>query len=221
MDRTVQLAELADKVVGAEPRFDDTGQRVAVALYRMLGEGAPVFLSRLASVLGMTEEAVRDTLECCAVFYNRAGAVIGFGGLTVAEMPPHRLIVDGRKLHTWCAWDSLFLPGILGKAARVESVCPETRLPVTMTVTPDGVVELTPPTAVVSFLTPDRRFDQNVIDSFCHFVHFFQSPAAGEKWTARHPGTFLLSVDEAFTLGRLTNTRNFGEALAASVPQGG
>lgn len=221
MDDAAQLADLADKVVGAEPRFDAAGQRVAVALYRMLAEGAAVPISRLASALRIPERAAREALDCCAVYYDRAGAVIGFGGLTVAEMPPHRLIVEGRKLNTWCAWDSLFIPGILGRAARVESVCPETRLPVTMTVTSDGVVELTPPTAVVSFLTPDRRFDQNVIDSFCHFVHFFQSPAAGEKWTARHPGTFLLSVDEAFALGRLTNTRNFGEALAASVPQGG
>jgi hypothetical protein len=90
-----------------------------------------------------------------------------------------------------------------------------------MTVTPAGVADLTPPTTVVSFLTPERRFDQNVIDSFCHFVHFFQTSQAGEEWMGRHPGTFLLSVQEAFTLGRITNTRNFGDALAALVPDGG
>lgn len=221
MDGVVQLAELADKVVGAEPRFDATGQRVAVALYRMLGEGAPVPVSRLAASLGLSEDAIRDALESWAVFYDRAGAVIGFGGLTVVEMPPHRLIVNGRSLYTWCAWDSLFIPGILDKTARVESVCPVTRTPIAMTVTPAGVADLTPPTTVVSFLTPERRFDQNVIDSFCHFVHFFQTSQAGEEWTGRHPGTFLLSVQEAFTLGRLTNTRNFGDALAALVPDGG
>lgn len=221
MDGVVQLAELADKVVGAEPRFDATGQRVAVALYRLLGEGAPVAIGRLGATLDIPEDAIRSTLDSGAVFYDRTGAVIGFGGLTVAEMLPHRLIVDGRSLYTWCAWDSLFIPGILDKTARVESVCPVTRTPIAMTVTPAGVADLTPPTTVVSFLTPERRFDQNVIDSFCHFVHFFQTSQAGEEWMGRHPGTFLLSVQEAFTLGRITNTRNFGDALAAHVPDGG
>lgn len=221
MDGAAQLAELADRVVGAEPKFDATEQRVAVALYRMLGEGAPVAITRLAAALRMPEETIRTTLDCCAVFYDRTGAVVGFGGLTVVEMPPHTLIVNGRRLYTWCAWDSLFIPGILGKTAHLESLCPVTRSPVSMTVTPAGVRDLAPPTAVVSFLTPNRRFDQNVIDSFCHFVHFFQTPQAGEEWTSRHPGTFLLSVEEAFALGQLTNARNFGDALAVKSPGGG
>jgi hypothetical protein len=40
----------------------------------------------------------------------------------------------------------------------------------------------------VSFLTPDQGFDADVIQSFCHFVHFFASREAGETWTAEHPG---------------------------------
>jgi hypothetical protein len=34
------------------------------------------------------------------VFFDDKGAVIGFGGLTVVEMPPHRFVVDGRTLYT-------------------------------------------------------------------------------------------------------------------------
>lgn len=46
-----------------------------------------------------------------------------------------------------------------------------------------------------------------------HFVHFFASAETGRRWTAAHPGTFLLTLDDAFALGRLVNARNFEEVL--------
>ncbi len=52
--------ELADKIVGAVPRLDAAGQKIAVALYRLLSEGHPVPLSRLADVGALPVEAVRD-----------------------------------------------------------------------------------------------------------------------------------------------------------------
>lgn len=221
MDATSRLAQLADRIVGAVPRFDRAGQRMAVTLYRLLGEGAPVPIGRLAAVLGISEDAVRATLDRYPVFYDDEGAIIGFGGLTVVEMPPHRLNVGGRTLYAWCAWDALFIPAILGTVAQVESVCPVTRAPVSMVVGPTGVRDITPATAAVSFLTPDRSFDRNVIVNFCHFVHFFRTAEAGTEWIAQRPGTFLLTVEEAFSLGQLTNTRNFGDVLRVSVAQSG
>ncbi|MGQ0569385.1 MAG: organomercurial lyase [Armatimonadota bacterium] len=211
------ITELADKIVGAVPRFDAIGQKMAVALYRLLSEGDPVPLNRLADVVALPADAVRDTLAKWPVFFDDKGAVIGFGGLTVVEMPPHRFVVDGRSLYTWCAWDSLFIPGVLGKPARVESVCPVTKEQISLEVGPDGVRRVDPPTVVVSFLTPDRTFDRNVIVNFCHFVHFFRSAEVAASWILQHPGTFLLSIDEAFALGQLTNARNFGEALSMHV----
>ncbi|MGH7575101.1 MAG: organomercurial lyase [Longimicrobiales bacterium] len=38
----------------------------------------------------------------------------------------HRFEIDARTLGTWCAWDSLFIPELLGEAARVQSTDPET-----------------------------------------------------------------------------------------------
>jgi alkylmercury lyase len=94
----------------------------------------------------------------------------------------------------------LFLPGILGTTARVESVCQTTGETISLVVSPPATLETSHPVAVVSFLTPDRRFDATVIQSFCHFVHL-SSRDAGEAWTAEHPGTFLLTLDDAFELG--------------------
>lgn len=50
--------------------------------------------------------------------------------------------------------------------------------------------------------------------NFCHFVFFFTSRSSGERWMAKHPGTFLYSPDEAFALAKRLNARNFGPELA-------
>ncbi len=212
---TSRVAQLADKIVGAVPRFDATGQKVAVALYRLLSQGVPVPLKRVADTVGLPEAAVEAIILKWPIFRDAQGAVIGFGGLTVADMPPHAFTVDGRTLYTWCAWDSLFIPGILARTAAVESVCPVTKARISLEVGPEGIRNVAPPTVVVSFLTPDRAFDRNVIVNFCHFVHFFRDTEAAEVWLSSHPGTFLLSLDDAFALGQVTNARNFGQALGS------
>lgn len=120
------VTQLAEKIAAAVPRFDPTGRRVAVSLYRELAKGEPVSVARLATLLNLRPEAVSSALSACAVFYDNGGAVTGFGGLTFAEMPPHHLRVDGQTLYAWCAWDSLCIPGILGKTADVTSRDPVT-----------------------------------------------------------------------------------------------
>ena len=205
---------LADKIVNAMPKLGSGKRRIAIGLYRLLAEGEPVSPERLAKTLVLSESRVRENLsKWPGVYYNDTGAVIGFWGLALAEMP-HRFQVAGRNMYTWCAWDSLFIPGILGKTARVQSTDPVTNEKISLVVAPEGVKEVEPAGTVVSFLTPNRAFDADVIQSFCHFVHFFGSRESGERWTSEHRGTLLLSVDQAYELGRLTNTRNFGEALA-------
>ena len=209
----VDVRQLAERLVGTVPRFDVTGRRVAVALYRELAKGEPVSLTCLAARLQLPQETVRNTLAAGSVFYDSHGAVIGFGGLTVTEMPPHGFRVDGRTLYTWCAWDSLFIPAILGKTADVSSRDPVNGVPISLRVAPDGVREVHPPVAVVSFLVRERAFDRDVITNFCHFVHFFSAEETGRAWTAGHPGTFLLSIADAFWLGQLTNAHNFGDTF--------
>src|SRR5439155_24894266 len=61
------------------------------------------------------------------------------------------------------AWDTLFLPGILGAEARVESTCPATQEAISLVVQPDGIRETSHPQAGVSFLLPSSDFDADVI----------------------------------------------------------
>ncbi len=205
---------LAQKVADAFPDLSATDQRIAVGLYRLLAEGEPVSPDLLAQHLDLSKSVVREVLNSWpAVYFNDEKNVVGFWGLALQEMP-HRFKVNGRQLYTWCAWDSLFIPELLGKTAEVESTCPTSGEIITLTVSPTRVENFSPEGAVVSFLSPTTSFDMNIIASFCHYVLFFSSEASGKQWIADHEGTFLLTLEQAHEIGRLTNKATFGAALS-------
>lgn len=177
----------------------------------------------MGPVLGISDEESRALLQRDSINFlvhrDERGRVLGFGGLAAVPMH-HRFEVDGRMLSTWCAWDSLFIPEILGRPARVASPDPESGELVRLVVTPDRIESVEPAGAVVSFVMPDAQaFGSsavNVIAKFCHFIFFFSSRSSGERWVGKHPGTFLCSLDDAFALAKRHNARNFGPELAAT-----
>ncbi|MGH2402985.1 MAG: organomercurial lyase [bacterium] len=203
------------------PSFQPEDQQTAVTLYRELAKGQPVDAEQLGRALGVTLEEARTLLERDSIkafiYPDGEGRVLGFGGLAAAPMH-HRFDVDGRTLWTWCAWDSLFIPEILGKRAHVVSPDPVSGELVQLVVTPHNIEAAAPSGTLVSFLLPDAHgFDvsaANVMAKFCHFVFFFGSRVSGERWMDRHPGTFLFSLAEAFALAQRLNERNFGSELA-------
>ena len=204
----------------AIPDFPPDQQRVAVTIYRELAKGKPASGEQLAAALGLSAEAVQRILSReplrAFIYQDEQGRVIGFGGLAAAPMH-HEFRVKGQKLWTWCAWDSLFIPMVLGEAAAVTSGDPETGEVVRLTVLPTGVERVEPKDVVVSFLFPDvDDFDRsaaNVMGKFCHYVFFFASRESGERWAIRHEGTFLYSVEEAFELGQRLVMKQFGREL--------
>lgn len=212
------IPELAETLAKAMPALSPDGQRLALALYRELAACEPVPPRALANELGREEAEIADALERWpGVFRTDDGRVTSFWGLSIPEMA-HHFRVDGRQLFTWCAWDALFIPGLIGQSAAVESRSPTNGELVRLTVDPDGIRELDPETAMVSMLSPAEAFDYRVIIGFCHFVHFFSSSVEGEQWVSEHPGTFLLSVAEAYELGQTVNRRRF-DARPASANQ--
>lgn len=222
---TIPTLDLYWKALDARlPRFSAEEQRAAVALYRELAKGQPVEASQLGHALGVGAAEARQFLERdpikAFVFPDDQGRVLGFGGLATAPMH-HRLEVDGHALWTWCAWDTLFIPEILGKRARVRSPDPETKEIVELAVTPHRIESAAPEDAVVSFLMPDasdfRTTATNAMKTFCHFVFFFASRVSGERWVSKHPGTFLYSLEDSFALAKRHNARNFGLELARRV----
>jgi alkylmercury lyase len=208
-----EIHELAAELGRAMPDLDPEEQTVAVSLYRLLAAGRPVAATSLAERASVPVARVRPLLERWpAVYLDENREVVGFWGLALGEMP-HQLEVDGKRLYTWCAWDALFVPLILDRPVRVESTCPTTAERITLRVDAQGPAEISPKGAVLSFLRPDAPFGHDVVLRFCHFVHFFASGHVAREWTAEHANTFVLSIEDGFKLGRLTNRLNFGAVL--------
>jgi alkylmercury lyase len=203
--------DLTAALMRALPEMDDMKRQVALAAYSQLARGKPVPPREIANEAGVREDDVRRILaQWIGVYRDRQGDVIGFWGLAIPEMK-HRFEVDGVRLHTWCAWDTLFLPALLGRTARVESSCGTSGQPIRLTASPASVESAHPPAPVLSFLDPvASRFQHDIIQQFCHYIHFFRSIADGEAWVAKNPGTFLLTLDDAVELARLKNEAQFG-----------
>lgn len=192
------IATIAEALKAAVPTLDPAEQRLALQLYRILLAGKPVAAADLATAVAADVSSVENALAGWpGVFRDRKGRVVGFWGLAIRGMP-HRLTTDEGAITTWCALDPLLIAPLVTKEARVESTDPVSGEPIGLTVTPDGVRDLAPRDARVSMLTPDGPFRHDVVESFCHFVHFFASVATAESWVADHPWTFTLTVDAAF-----------------------
>ncbi len=212
----VNLQELTRALTGASPELDDEARRVALATYRLLAEGAPLPVSRIAEATDLPQKRAEGLIDSWpGVFRDPEGNIVGFWGLAIGALDPeHRIEVEGRSLWAWCAWDTLFIPDILGKEASITSTDPQTGETVRLTVGPAGVTERSHEEAVLSFLVPDGPFsEKDVVSEFCHFIHFFSSRESGEQWVADHPGTILLSLEEGYELGRMRNRARSFELL--------
>jgi alkylmercury lyase len=211
--KTITPAALASALVAATPSLSEDDQRLFLTLYRLLAAGGPVAATDLADSAGQPLDAISDTLEQLpGVFTDDDQRVIGFWGLSIRPMP-HRLTVNGRTLYAWCAWDTLFLPELLGTSAEVESTCPTTGQQINLTVDGTEVTSRHPAETVLSFLHRDEPFDADTITTFCHYVHFFANPESAAEWTSRHEGTFTLSLADGSAIARLTNRARYPAIL--------
>lgn len=204
------VAVLSEALAAAFVTLVPDEQRLAAVAYRLLASGQPVEPHDLAVAAAWPTEEVEARLGAWpGVYRDDAGRLVGFWGLATEAVTAHRVELDGGSGWAWCAFDPLFIAPLLGAEAAVASPCPVSGELIRLVVTPAGVRHLAPAEAVVSFLLPDRPFDAEVRATFCHFVHFLASPAAGHAWMAEHPGTFWMPVDNAFEVARRLNAMAF------------
>ncbi len=203
--------DVAAKLDQAGLRLDippDTA-RLIVRTLRRLAEGRPVLMeevAELASDLDNADEAIAFIEQMSEK--DDDGNVVGHMGLSL-NGHPHEFEVNGRELRTWCAWDSLFLPSILGQTAHVVSKDPATGEEIRLRVTPDGVDRTRPEGVLVSVVVPEVEEGhtwtaEQAQALFCGFVHFFANKEAAARWFAeRNMQVSFITVAEAFKLGRM------------------
>ena len=193
--------------------------RLIVRTLRRLAQGRPVPMTEVAELASDLENAA-DAVAFIDQLSEKdeQGNVVGHMGLSLKDHP-HEFEVAGRELRTWCAWDTLFLPPMLGQTAHVVSRDPATGEEVRVKVTAEGVERTRPEGILVSVVVPevggrDQRWTAEQAQAvFCNFVHFFTSEEAADQWFAeREMSVSLITLEEAVKLGRLRQKDIIAEA---------
>ncbi len=193
------MADLAQVLATTFPGAEDAP--LARALLRLLVRAEPVTDIELADTVGRRRQEIRAVLRSWPnVHRDERGRVVAFSGLSLSPTE-HRFEVDGQRLFTWCAWDPLFLPSLLGAPASVESLCPITRARVQVRVTADGITHAEPADVWVSFPPADATSTADIVRSFCCHVHFIAGQAAAEQWLRGNAGGRVLRLADAFEVG--------------------
>jgi alkylmercury lyase len=189
----------ADALRATFPACEDAP--LARALLRLLARGEAVTDGMLAAAADRAIDDVAAQLERWPDIERDADhAVVGFSGLTLRPTD-HSLEIDGRRLHTWCAWDTLFLPRMLGATAHVSSTCPVSGRRVELVVAPSGVEHADPAGIHVSFPPLASTNTADITGTFCCHVRFLVDADAAHTWLQTHPDSHALDLAAAFELG--------------------
>lgn len=112
---TASVDALDAAIAAASGHLAEDEQRLAVAVLRLLSAGEPVTIQAAAAAAAVREPLAKQALQSwSAVFWDDQRRVTGFWGLTLTEMPPHRIRRAGTGPSAWCAWDPLFLARVIG-----------------------------------------------------------------------------------------------------------
>lgn len=184
----------ADALLGCDQA---TGRKLMRTAVRLLAHGRPVTLADLAAGAGVEVDDLRNAPAGQDIEYDDQHRIIGWG-LTL-NPTPHSYIVDGQRLYTWCAADTLLFPAILGKPAQIESRCPTTNTIIRLTVDPHaGVSDLSPTTAVISIPGSEEMNITCVRATTCNPGRFFVTAEAADDWLAQHPDGAVVPVADAY-----------------------
>jgi alkylmercury lyase len=195
----IQLEQLAVALARSDS-FNRLGY--SFSLVQLLAKGEPVSRAAVAATLQRPVAEVAEALRQFEdIIYDEQGRIVGAG---LSLLPTgYRFEVPGHALYTWCALDTLIFPVWLGLTAQVFSLCPVTGILIHLRVSPEGVEQLEPPSAVLSLLMQDGLATCcNIRDAFCAYSQFFADPQAASVWQAQTPSGRVLSIEEAFYLGQ-------------------
>lgn len=204
MSTSVTTVEQLSEAIGAANSYidDEHARSIVVALYKLLAQGQPVSVAELATHAGVPEVVALARLKAWPGVFWGGDRVVGFWGIAIPEMPIRFHAEGGKSVYAWCALDPFLIVPAIGLLARVESKDPVTGELVTMTVTPEGIKDLSPASAVVSFIAPDKPFTYDVIETFCNYVLNFTSRDSAERWAAERENIIVLPTSDAFEVGR-------------------
>lgn len=201
--------------------------KLTASFLRILSAGQPVSVVQLAKQVDLPTEQIKTVFER---FATRGGEFDDEGNLVGAALTlnptRHRFRVKDNNLYAWCALDTIFLPALIGETAVVESTDPVSGETIRLTITPDGVADYSPYSAVLSITIPGVSCrteescgpDTGPQSEACSQMHFFTSRETAATWLKERPGIAIFTVEEAWQLAQ-ANWINGRQAFSTAGSQ--
>jgi alkylmercury lyase len=172
----------------------------------LLADGKPATPEALTAATGLSIEQVTAHIDDA----RRRGVEVEDGAIVGAALTlrptEHRFRLRGHDLYTWCGFDALFLPVLLGEPAEVASTCPVTGTGIRLVVEANGTVShSSPKTVVVGIVGQDVTSCCPVSgpgSPVCTQMPFLASRDAGQRWLTGHPGVAVVDLDNAREIAR-------------------
>lgn len=167
-------------------------------LLKLLSKGKPVGIRTLAIESATPEEDVREALsQLSGIEYDKQGNIMGYA--MTLNPTPHRFNFGENVVYGWCASDALLFPVILGESGTITSICPFTKSVITIEVTPEAILSVNPPGAVVTSVRPVQQI-KDARTEICGVGLFLSSDKVASEWLTAHPDGFLHTVEEDFEI---------------------
>jgi len=165
---------------------------------RLLANGEPVSAEMVGSKLGIPKTIAQAVFDASRGKgeWDSDGRLIG-SALTLVPTR-HRFRVMDNNLYTWCAYDTIFLPGLLGMTAEVVSPDPLNGDLIKLVITPKGPKTYTPKSAVLTIFQASEPAT-GPTSAVCTNSHYFTSQASAVAWSHDRPGVSILTVEDAFS----------------------
>jgi alkylmercury lyase len=192
-------------------------QRLSVTLYRLLALGAPVARERLGMGCGLPKRRIDQLLlefPATNLGFDEHGQVVAFGGLSVVPTH-HRFEPEEAEhytsgLYTWCVFDALFLPEILGKPATLVTHCPSSGIEIRVNLAPGRVRSASPSDCVMSIVGPDSdACCSDLRKAFCDHVNLFKDEQTFIAWSQAHQDVGSVTLQEAQLFARRRNALRY------------
>ncbi len=187
-------------------------QRLTISAYRLLAKGKPCSIAEIGLATGLDPKIVEEqicSLPDNTLERNGDGDIVALIGLSLTE-GNHRFIVNGNHLFTWCAFDGIFLPELIGLPAVLKSSCRQTGNAITINVSPGGIEQSDPSSAVLSLVSPDAETCRtNIRGAFCNHVNLFESYDAFALWSKVNGGELAIDMGDAAIMAKRRNFERF------------
>jgi alkylmercury lyase len=203
--------------------FSKDESRLIQAIYSALSEGQPLSAEQASESSGIPLRSVGIAYR----YMRRRGADFDADGKLIGNAltlrpTPHKFRVGGQQLYAWCALDTMFIPGLIGNTAEVESTCGATGEPIRLRISPTGIEAVEPADAVLSVTIPgvsaacEPGQGKGGESASCHAMNYYVSRQAAESHLGPNTDVAIVDVETAWELAHRVWVEPYIRALGES-----